>query len=709
MNQIGYIALLVAFVMALYAVFALSLGAWKGYYELLRSGRTAAWAVPGLVTLGTASVIYALLTDDFGLHYVAHVSARAMEWYYKVGALWGGQEGSLLLWAFILSIVTFFVLFNTRKGVTRQLGPWVLVVMMSAIAFFLAMCTIVANVFEQSAIIPQDGSGLNPQLQNPGMLIHPLMLYSGYVSTIAAAGFAFSALITKRLDNTWVRLSRRWILTSWVFLTVGNFLGGQWAYVELGWGGYWAWDPVENAAIMPWFITTALLHSIMIQQRRGMFKIWNLSLAFIAYALSLFGTFLTRSGVLSSVHAFGESTLGPYFMVWIAFILIVGFGLIFMRMPYLKSENKLDSVLSRESSFLVNNILFFLVVAFMLWGTLSPLISQITTGVKNEVTADYFVRSVVPVLLGIIFLMGIGPFIAWRKASLDSITKSFWIPASVGLGGAFILFGIGIHAFVALLGFGVALFTGTTVVLDWVRGIRTRQRHTDGKIVPAVQQMVRRNPSRYGGMLVHLGIVIITIVIVASSVFKVTTVTVHTLDGKTAEVDTRNGAAIMEIGETFVVKNVHNYEARLDSIDAVGSPLKMTFTANFTVLKDGVRQPPVKVASELFLSNQMPNTVVYIGVDPMEDFYISMPLNGVQAKKDAQGNPAQNAAGFPILESAAFQVFVNPLMMWAWLGLAITLLGLMVTIWPDPQAALKPLPAWERVGVEQPQKETVQV
>lgn len=709
MNQIGYIALLVAFVIALYSVAALTIGAWKGYYELLRSGRSAAWAVIGLVALGTGSVIYALITDDFSLHYVAQEDARAMEWYYKVGALWGGQEGSLLLWSFILCIVTFFVLLNTRKGIARQLGPWILVVMMSASAFFLAMCTIVTNVFEPSAIVPQDGSGLNPQLQNPGMLIHPLMLYSGYVSTIAAAGFGFAALMTGRLDNTWVRLSRRWILTSWIFLTVGNFLGGQWAYVELGWGGYWAWDPVENAAIMPWMITTALLHSIMIQQRRGMFKVWNLSLAIIAYALSLFGTFLTRSGVLSSVHAFGESTLGPYFMVWIALILIAGFGLIFMRLPYLRSENKLDSLLSRESSFLVNNILFFLAVAFMLWGTLSPLVSQITTGVKNEVTADYFVRSDVPVLLGIIFLMGIGPFIAWRKASLDNISRSFWIPAVVGFGGDLILFGLGIRNFIAFVGFGVAMFTATTVALDYWRGIRTRQRHTEGKVVPAVQQMLRRNPSRYGGMMVHLGIVIIAIVIVASSVFKVTTVTLHTKDGKVLNVDTRNAAVSLDVGDTIVVKDIHSYEARLDSINAVGSSLKMTFTSTFTVFKDGVKQAPVKVASELFLSNQMPNTVVYIGVDPLEDFYMSMPLNGVQVQKDAQGNPLADAAGRPILASAAFQVFINPLMMWAWLGLTVTLIGFFITIWPDPKEALKPLPVWERAGAGQDQKEVVQV
>ncbi|HEX2909418.1 MAG TPA: cytochrome c biogenesis protein CcsA [Chloroflexia bacterium] len=676
MNQIGYIALLVGFVMATYAVIALSVGAWRRYPELIKSGRRAAWSVVGLVLVGVVCVQYALLTSDFSLRYVVEVSSREMEWWYKMGAMWGGQEGSLLLWSLILSVCMAVLLIQTRKMQPRELTPWIIVAMSSGLAFFLAMCTLVVNVFQPMPSIPANGKGLNPLLQNPGMMIHPPMLYTGYVSTIAGFGFAFAALVSGRLDNSWVRLSRRWILTSWVFLTIGNFLGGQWAYVTLGWGGYWAWDPVENAAIMPWFINTALLHSVMIQQRRGIFKVWNLSLAIIGYALSLFGTFLTRSGVLSSVHAFGESTLGPYFMVWIGAILIVGFGLVFMRLPELRGENKLEGLLSRESSFLLNNILFFLAVIFMLWGTISPLVTQIFGGVKSEVKQSYFVQTVGPVLLAVIFLMGIGPLIAWRKASLESITRSFWIPALLGMAGAAFLFAFGVRQYQAVLGFAIAIFTATTVGLDYYKGIRARRRHTEGKIVPAVTTLVKRNRPRYGGLLVHLGIVIITVVILASTIYKVNTITV--VGDKTYQIDENSGVTLAP-GQTMIIKGFHEYRITLDKIQPIGSPLKMRFQSYMSVLKDGKPDGQLMPAAELYTASQQPNTVVYIRVDPLEDLYLSMPMAGVNASPGPDGKP--------VIQNAAFQVWVNPLMMWSWVGLAITIIGLLIAIWPEPAPA----------------------
>ncbi len=692
MNQIGYIALLLGFVMALYATLALSLGTWQRYPQLVKSGRRAAWSVVGLVGLGVVCVQYALLSSDFSVRYVVEVTSREMEWWYKIGAMWGGQEGSLLLWSLILAVCTALLLVQTRKMQPSELAPWIIVAMTAGTAFFLAMCTLVVNVFQPMAVVPQNGKGLNPLLQNPGMMIHPPILYTGYVTTIAAFGFAFAALVSGRLDNSWVRLARRWILTSWVFLTVGNFLGGQWAYVTLGWGGYWAWDPVENAAIMPWFINTALLHSVMIQQRRGIFKVWNMSLAIIAYALSLFGTFLTRSGVLSSVHAFGESTLGPYFMIWIGVVLIVGFGLVFMRLPELKSENKLDGLLSRETSFLLNNILFFLAVAFMLWGTVSPLVSQITTGVKTEVKSGYFVQTVVPVLLGIVFLMGIGPLIAWRRASFDSLTKSFWIPAAFAFAGAAFMFAFGIRNMIGVVGFAIAIFTATTVGLDYYKGVRARRRHTEGRILPAVTTLVKRNRPRYGGLLVHLGIVIITVVIVASSVYKASTIQVG---DKTFKIDETQGVTA-KLGETMTIKGVHEYKVKLDRIEAIGSPLKMRFQAYLSVQKDGQPQEPLLPAAEMYLATQQPNTVVFIRVDPLEDLYISMPFAGIEAARDKDGNPIANQDGKPVLEGAAFQMWANPLMLWSWVGLMITIAGLLIAIWPDPTPVRAP--ATQKVG-----------
>ncbi len=703
MNQIGFVSLLVGFVAAIYATVTLSVGTWQRYPQLIRSGRRAAWSVVGLVWLGVLCLQYALLTSDFSLRYVVEVTSRQMEWWYKIGAMWGGQEGSLLLWSLILSICTAILLVQTRKLQPAELAPWVIVAMTSGTAFFLAMCTLVVNVFQPMATNPTDGKGLNPLLQNPGMMIHPPILYTGYVSTIAAFGFGFAALMSGRLDNSWVRIARRWILTSWIFLTVGNFLGGQWAYVTLGWGGYWAWDPVENAAIMPWFINTALLHSAMIQQRRGMFKVWNLSLAIIAYALSLFGTFLTRSGVLSSVHAFGESTLGPYFMIWIGLILIVGFGLVFMRLPELKSETKLEGLLSRESSFLLNNILFFLAVIFMLWGTISPLVSQITTGVKTEVKAGYFVQTVVPVLLALIFLMGVGPLIAWRKATLDSLTRSFWIPALLGFAGAALLFAFGIHQFVGILGFSITIFTAGTVGLDYFKGIRSRRRHTEGRIVPAVTTLVKRNRPRYGGLLVHLGIVIITVVILASSVFKVNIVTVNG-GGKPIGI-TENSFVPLNIGDTMVIKGFHEYKIKLEKIVPIGSPLKMRFQSYLAVEKDGQPQEPLMPAAELYTASQQASTVVYIRVDPFEDLYISMPQQSISVNQDASGNPVLNDKGLPTISGSGFQIWINPLMAWSWFGLAITLLGLFIAIWPDPVPQRAPAtskvnrPEQEPIGV----------
>ncbi len=652
MNQIGYISLMVAFAVSLYGAISLGIGARKGYPELLVSGRRAAWASVGLVTIGSLCVIFALATDDFSLKYVVENSARAMDWWYKVAAMWGGQEGSLLLWAWMLTGFLAIVLLQTRQSAYRQVSPWVLIVLLTGEAFFIAMCALVTNVFQPNGAVAVDGRGLNPLLQNPGMVIHPPMLYAGYVSTIVAAAFAFAALVVNRLDNTWIRFSRRWILTSWIFLTVGNFLGGQWAYVVLTFGGFWAWDPVENASIMPWLINTALLHSIMIQQRRGMFKVWNISLAFLAYGLSLFGTFLTRSGILSSVHAFGESTLGVYFMAWIGILLIIGFGFLFLRLPQLKSENKLDGLISRETSFLMNNILFFLAVAFILWGTLSPLVSQVFTGDKTETTIEFYPKTMYPVLLAILFLMGIGPLIAWRKASPESIARSFWIPAMAGLSFGLIAFVLGMREFLAFIGLSICVFTATTVFLDYYRGIRTRRRHGDKNVIVAATKLAKRNGPRYGGLLVHLGILVIAAVIIGSSVYE-------------AKID----YVELKVGESVTIKSINEYKLTLLGADRVKTDLKTSFPVTLSVLKNGKPEEPVYPSIDFYPAIQQESKIVYIRSSLIDDLWITT------------GNQQVNADNK--LTGAAFMILVRPFMMWAWLGLGLTIAGLLVAIWPN--------------------------
>ena len=677
MNQIGYVSMLVAFAVSLYGALALAIGSYRGYPEMIKSGRRAAWVSSALITLASISIIWALLNDDFSLKYVVTNSARAMEWFYKVSAMWGGQEGSLLLWAWMLAGFMVIVLLQTRHAAYRQIAPWVLVAMLTGAAFFAAMSSIVTNVFEQSVTIPQDGRGLNPLLQNPGMVIHPPMLYAGYVSTIVAAGYAFGALVVNRLDNTWIRFSRRWILSSWIFLTVGNFLGGQWAYVVLSFGGFWSWDPVENAAIMPWFINTALMHSIMIQQRRGMFKVWNISLAFLAYGLSLFGTFLTRSGILSSVHAFGESTLGIYFMAWIGILLIIGFGYIFLRLPQLRSESKLDGLISRETSFLLNNILFFLCVAFILWGTLSPLITQIFTGNKMETTADYYPKTMYPVLLGTLFLMGIGPLIAWRRASLESISRSFWIPALAGLGFALIAYGLGMHEFLAYVGLGICVFTATTIFLDYYRGIRTRRNHGDANVLVAAKNMARRNGPRYGGLLVHLGILIISAVIIVSSVYEAKIEFVQ-----------------LKVGESVIIKGIHEYKLTLVSAARIKGDIKTTYPINLALTVDGKPQDSITPAMEYYPSIDQFVTTVSIRPDLLEDLWITTGQQEIDSSNK--------------IVSAPFQILVRPMMLWAWVGLAVTIAGLLVAIWPNPNEQVVQIPTKSKTG-EPKKSETVQV
>jgi cytochrome c-type biogenesis protein CcmF len=652
MSQIGYVSLLVAFVTAIWGATALSLGAWKNYPALLKSGRLAAWSTVGLIFLATVCAWIALLSDDFSLRYVIEVSARELAWFYKLSALWGGQEGSLLLWVFILCILLAIVLVQTRQKAYSKFAPYVLAVMLVNAAFFVAMCGLVTNVFQTIAIPPSDGKGLNPLLQHPGMVIHPPMMYMGYVMTIVAAAFAFAALITHRLDNTWIRFARRWTLSAWIFLTVGNFLGGIWAYEVLSFGGYWAWDPVENAAIMPWLMTTAVLHSTLIQQRRGMFKVWNISLTFLAFLLSLFGTFITRSGILSSVHAFGESTLGPYFMVWISLLLAVGFGMLFLRLPALKSEEKLDSIVSRESSFLFNNILFFLSVAFLLWGTLAPVVVQAFTGTKQEVTADYYSKTQFPVLLAMLFLMGIGPLIAWRRSSLKNLINSFWLPAIAGILTGALLFTFGVREFMAVVGISICVFTIMTVLIDYSRGIRSRRKHGDKNAVVAVQKMVKRSPSRYGGLMVHLGILIVAIVIIASSVYA------------------RDAEAVLKPGETLVIQGISRYELTFERVDTVKEPLRTAYPVTVRVVKNGVPQAPLYPSSDFYPSIQQILSVVTIRNDWVEDLWLTV------------GNMSVNADNK--IESLAMLAITRPLMPYSWLGLAIIILGLFMAIWFEP-------------------------
>ena len=443
MNQAGSVAIIAAFAFSAYAIVAGVLGGRLRSLRITRSAERATLAFLAMITLAVLALEYMILTDDFHNAYVAAHSNRDLPLYYKVPVLWAGQEGSLLFWTWLLSIYSgLVVLMNRRKN--RQLMPYVVMVLMGTGVFFSTLILFVANPFGELALASPgglqpftaaDGNGLNPALQYPSMVIHPPMLYLGYVGMVVPFAFAMSALITKQLGDNWIRTTRRWTMVPWMFLGVGIVLGGNWAYDVLGWGGYWGWDPVENASLLPWLAGTAFLHSVMIQEKRGMLKVWNIALVIATFFLSIFGTFLTRSGIVSSVHAFAQSNIGPFFAVFLGIIAFFSLTLLFLRLDYLKSENQLDSVVSRESGFLFNNWILLAAVFAVLWGTIFPIISKAVQNETVTVGAPFFNKVMVPIGLLLLFLTGAGPLLAWRKTSFQSMKQNFTVPMAIARGG----------------------------------------------------------------------------------------------------------------------------------------------------------------------------------------------------------------------------------------------------------------------------------
>ncbi|MFQ5886103.1 MAG: heme lyase CcmF/NrfE family subunit, partial [Anaerolineae bacterium] len=502
MTDIGHVALLLALAISAYAALAFFLGAKRGYPELVASAVNGVFAVCGLVTLATAALLYALLTRDFQVEYVASYTSRDLPLFYTASALWAGQKGSLLLWGWLLSVFAVVVLLQNRDGRNRELLPYISMVLMIAELFFLILMTFTSDPFHRLPFLPADGQGLNPLLQNPGMVFHPPTLYLGYVGFTVPFAFAIAALITGRLGYAWIRSTRRWVLFSWRFLGIGNLLGAQWAYVELGWGGYWAWDPVENAGLMPWLMGTAYLHSVMIQERRGMLKVWNLILIIVTFLLCIFGTFITRSGIISSVHAFGVSKLGPYFLGFMGVTLIAALWLLFERLGELRGENELDSLISRESSFLLNNLILVGATFAIFWGTIFPMISEAVTGNKITVAAPFFNQINGPVFLVLILLIGICPLIGWRRASPENLARNLLWPLTAALVFAAILLFLGVRQSYALLSFSVCGFVAATIFLEFFRGVRARHRMRGENPLRALISLVGKNKRRYGGYIV---------------------------------------------------------------------------------------------------------------------------------------------------------------------------------------------------------------
>ena len=632
--------LILALGVAVYSAVAAGVGGWRGFPELVRSAERGAMALFGLVSFSTAVLVAAFLTDDFRLAYVAGYSSRKLSLPYKIAAFYGGQDGSLLFWSFMLALFLVIVIVQNRRR-HRELMPWVIAASMSVAVFFLAILVFFANPFTRLPFPPADGRGLNPLLQNPGMFFHPPTLYIGYVGFTIPFVFALAALVTGRLGAEWITSTRRWTIFSWFFLTLGNMFGAWWAYKILGWGGYWAWDPVENASFMPWLTGTAYLHSVMIQEKKGMLKVWNLVLIILTFGLSIFGTFLTRSGVLSSVHTFAQSSLGPLFLGFLGLILIVSFGLLFVRLPELKSQRELDGMLSRESSFLLNNLLLLGIAFTTLWGTIFPLVAEAVRGVKVTVGPPFYNQVMIPFGLILLLITGICPLIAWRRASWANLKRNFLPPFALVVVATGILAVFGIRRPLVLITFSFLLFVTATIFSEFYRGTRARHQMMGGGFASAFGGLVRRNRRRYGGYIVHLGILLLVLAI-AGEAFRIER-EAHLKTGETIEIGRYrlryDGPVAFERGDTSVVG------ARI-TVSNAGKPL-------------GVLVPEKRFHAD----SEQPHTMAAIFSTLKEDLYL------ILASIDEQG--------------IAIRALINPLMVWMWIGSYVIGFGTVIVMWPE--------------------------
>jgi cytochrome c-type biogenesis protein CcmF len=515
--NLGFGALIITFLVSLYGIGASLYGLNQKKPAWVDSARNAMLLTFPLLTLSALSIIYLLVTDHYEVEYVANVTSRTMPMYLKVTALWGGQAGSLVFWSWLMAAFASAV--TLRKwDRDREFLPWVIVVSLVTLAFFLGLNIFVENPFARLWALPtgqiakhmfqpggsvlftpQDGQGLNPLLRHPGMIIHPPMLYLGFVSFVIPYAFAIAALITGRTDDRWIRLTRRWTLWAWMFLSLGLVLGGRWAYDVLGWGGYWGWDPVEIAAFMPWLTGTAFLHSVMIQEKRGMLKQWNMVLVILTYDLVIFGTFLTRSGVLSSVHAFAQSAIGPLFFGFIGFTLVTSLALVLYRWNDLKGETKMDSLLSREALFLLNNLLFLGILVVCFWGVIFPLISELVTGQKVTVGPPFYERANGPLFAGLLLLMAIAPLSGWGLSTYKTIGRAIWKPSIVAILVVVITLIAGVTNPYAIIGFFlVSLVLSVTLYEYWRGAMARRKRHGENLII-SLWTLAKRDRRRYGG------------------------------------------------------------------------------------------------------------------------------------------------------------------------------------------------------------------
>jgi cytochrome c-type biogenesis protein CcmF len=652
MADFGNFCLLFALCLSVYALIAALLGASQRQERIIRSAERAIYAAAVSTTLAFISLLYLLLANDFSIAHVADASNRDLPVFFKIAAIWGAHDGSMLLWVFFTSLFCAIVIYQNRLRY-RDMMPYVMAVLMINLSFFLALNLFFSNPFKQliqafadgstQVFVPADGRGLNPLLQHWAMVIHPPILYLGFIGFVVPFAFAIAALLTRQLGDTWIRTTRRWTLLTWLLLGVGIILGGKWAYVVLGWGGYWAWDPVENSSLMPWLASTAFLHSIIVQERRGMLKIWNILLVALTYLLGILGTFITRSGIVNSVHAFADSKLGKFFVAYMIMILLGTLYLVLDRQSYLKSERRLDSVISKESAFLFNNFILIVSCFAVLWGTMFPVLSEWIKGTKISVGTPFFNSVNVPIGLILLFLTGVGPLFAWRKTSLASLKKSFALPVLISAVICAALFAGGMRNFYALVCLTLCAFVITTIVEEFYKGARFRVKTRGENFLSAAVTLTLKNKRRYGGYIVHLSIALMFLGFAGSAY---------------NQQSTKRIAA----GEEMTVGD---YTLKMAGYREGQTPAYQYGQAILQVFKNGKPVGTLKPEQRTYKTgNQQTTTKIALQSTPLEDLYVV--FSGM-----FEGSKAEIAA------------HVNPLVFWIWLGAAIMVLGAIVTLIPE--------------------------
>ena len=649
MAEIGYIALVLAFVACIYSIAAYIFGLRGNHQRLVSSARNGVIAAAALFSVSVVVLLIALISHQFQIEYVYSYTSSDLSLPYLISALWAGNAGSLLFWGWIVSLSAAIVILRKRKR-GQELVPYAAIFIMLVQAFFLLLLLFAQNPFHKLDFIPVDGVGLNPLLENPGMIFHPPALLAGFALFTVPFAFAIAALVTRRLNNDWLVAVRRWTLLAWLMLGVGNLIGAWWAYAELGWGGYWAWDPVENAGLMPWLVATAFLHSIMISRRKGALKLWSMVLIMLAFILTIFGTFITRSDILGSVHTFGLTAVGPFFLAFLIITFLGSLALLIYRRKELKSDTEISTLISREGTFLVNSLLLVGATLLIFIGTIYPSLAEAISGVRATVNPSFFNLSTIPIFLAVILLSGICILITWRRPAIKKLRLYLLWPAVAALVVVMVLLIFGTRQWIALLVYFICTFIISAVFSQWFREILAHRQAKGLSYIKSFWGLLLANRSRYGGLLVHIAIVIIAIGVMGSSLF-----------------DVEQEAELLP-GEQMTI---NDYSLTYNGLEPRGTQSKMIITADVDAYKGdrfiGKLEPQVIFHH----SFEQPVTEVAIHSTLSEDLYVIL----------ASWETITLSDGSEVIQ-AGFVVLVNPLVAWIWVGGGVFLLGGMVAFWP---------------------------